>query len=275
MLHGRKLGRRRQSARAGGRRLVGAGAAVAGRGPDGGRGAGAQLAALVEQCGAADAAAGRAEEVASAAMAAAEGAVRDEMESAAVAKEVASALDKALGDLQARREGCCTRLHPRVPRTRPRGAGPRRPGRAGRQGRRRRPGLASRPAGGAGRGAERGRGAGGPLWTAWISVCFLAASRVRPCCIRAAAERRRCAGAPASRQRASRRTRPWPRPRLSSHVRCAPRRRCDRLLARRAAQDLDIAFGGSDKREAELLAEERDKAQTALKVRRPPEQTLS
>ena len=44
----------------------------------------------------------RAEEVASAAMAAAEGAVRDEMEAAAVAKEIASALDKALADLQAR-----------------------------------------------------------------------------------------------------------------------------------------------------------------------------
>ncbi len=41
----------------------------------------------------------------------------------------------------------------------------------------------------------------------------------------------------------------------------------DQCLVRRAAQDLDIAFGGSDKRGAELLAEERDKAQAALKVR--------
>ncbi len=63
---------------------------------------GAQLAVLVERCAATDAAAVRAEEVASAAMSAAEGAVRDEMEAAAVAKEIASALDKALTDLQAR-----------------------------------------------------------------------------------------------------------------------------------------------------------------------------
>ena len=54
----------------------------------------------MERCAGTDAAAARAEQVASAAMAAAEGAVRDEMEAAAVAKETASALDKALTDLQ-------------------------------------------------------------------------------------------------------------------------------------------------------------------------------
>ena len=59
-----------------------------------------QLAALVERCTGTEVAAARAEQVASAAMAAAEGAVRDEMEAAAVAKETASALDKALTDLQ-------------------------------------------------------------------------------------------------------------------------------------------------------------------------------
>ncbi|KAK9834871.1 hypothetical protein WJX81_005409 [Elliptochloris bilobata] len=60
----------------------------------------ARLAALVERCASSEMAAVRAEEVASAAMAAAEGAVRDEMEAAAVAKETASALGKALTDLQ-------------------------------------------------------------------------------------------------------------------------------------------------------------------------------
>ena len=70
--------------------------------------AGRQLAALVERCAATETAAARAEQVASAAMAAAEGAVRDEMEAAAVAKETASALDKALTDLQVcRRSGLC------------------------------------------------------------------------------------------------------------------------------------------------------------------------
>lgn len=64
-----------------------------------------QLDTLLERCTATEAAAVRAEEVASAAMAAAEGAVRDEMEAAAVAKEIASALDKALTDLQARFAG--------------------------------------------------------------------------------------------------------------------------------------------------------------------------
>lgn len=72
---------------------------------------GAQLAALVERCAGTEAAAARAEQVASAAMAAAEGAVRDEMEAAAVAKETASALDKALTDLQVCTcLGCCRLL---------------------------------------------------------------------------------------------------------------------------------------------------------------------
>ena len=71
---------------------------------------GPQLAALVERCAATETAAARAEQVASAAMAAAEGAVRDEMEAAAVAKETASALDKALTDLQVRRRAGCWRL---------------------------------------------------------------------------------------------------------------------------------------------------------------------
>ena len=72
---------------------------------------GAKLAALAERCGGTEAAAARAEQVASAAMAAAEGAVRDEMEAAAVAKETASALDKALTDLQVCPcSGCCPLL---------------------------------------------------------------------------------------------------------------------------------------------------------------------
>jgi hypothetical protein len=107
MSHGRGSGRRRRFARAGFLAPEAGAGTAAGGWADGRRGACVQLAALVEQCGAADAAAGRAEEVASAAMSAAEGAVRDEMESAAVAKEVASALDKALGDLQARSRVPC------------------------------------------------------------------------------------------------------------------------------------------------------------------------
>jgi len=56
----------------------------------------------------------------------------------------------------------------------------------------------------------------------------------------------------------------------ASTLHVAARRR-DQCLVRRAAQDLGIAFGGSDKRGAELLAEERDKAQAALKVCCSPE----
>ena len=63
--------------------------------------AGLQVQVLQQKAQAAEAAAQNSETVASAAMSAAEGAVREEMEAAAVAKSTATALNNVLGELRA------------------------------------------------------------------------------------------------------------------------------------------------------------------------------